>query len=229
MKIYKLLLLTILVIFPLLGLSQPSVSSGVLPKLSLSYKLPKGFKVAHGLESRQSFYTKSHNAQGVFKHTNVLTDFATTLTKATGARSSVGIGYTLRVRDGELYHRIAQQFAWTKKYETFRLGNRIALDQTFGPENSIQLRARYRASVELPLSGSRVDPNEFYLKLSNEYLGITNNNGSNDLEIRFAPLLGYELSSKSKFEFGFDSRIGKLFEENSSLSIWVNIGFFTSL
>ncbi|HDP55511.1 MAG TPA: DUF2490 domain-containing protein [Bacteroidetes bacterium] len=229
MNFYKLTLLNLLGMLPLLGFAQPSVSFGVLPKFSLSYKLPKGFKVAHSLENRQFFYTKIHGTQGVFEHSNVLTDFATTLTKATGARSGIGIGYTLRVRDGELYHRIAQQFYWTKKYETFRLSNRIALDQTFGPENSIQLRAHYRASVELPLSGSRIDPNEFYLKLSNEYLGITNNKGSNDLEIRFAPLLGYKLSLKSKFEFGFDSRISKLFEENSSLSTWVDIGFFTSL
>lgn len=208
--------------------AQPKITSGLLPKLSLSYDLPKGYKLDNSIESRQKLYGRDPFAQGSFAYAHLLTDFNTSLSKSIGNKRSIGVGYTLRVNDAEIYHRALQQFAWTKTYETFRLVNRLTSDQTFGPKSSVQLRLRYRASFRILLSDKKANSNGFYLKLNNEYLGIINNDKGNDIEIRLVPLMGYEVNPKSAIEFGIDSRINKVFEKNASLSIWINLGFYAS-
>jgi hypothetical protein len=209
--------------------AQPSVTSGLLPKLSLSYSIPKGYKLNNSIESRQKLYGKDPFAQGSFTYAHVLTDFNTSLSKSIGNKRNIGVGYTLRISDAENYHRALQQFAWTRSYKTFSLVNRLATDQTFGSKGSVQLRLRYRASFRIPLSDKNANSNGFYLKLSNEYLGIINSDKGNDIEIRLVPLLGYEVNPKSAIEFGLDNRINKIFEENPSLTFWVNLGFYTSI
>ncbi|MDD2197802.1 MAG: DUF2490 domain-containing protein [Bacteroidales bacterium] len=208
--------------------AQPSVTSGLLPKLSLSYSLPKGYKLDNSIESRQKLYGKNPFAQGNFAYAYVLTDFNTSLSKSIGNKRSIGVGYTLRISDVGIYHRALQQFTWTKIYKNSSLVNRFASDQTFGPKNSVQLRLRYRALFKIPLSDKNANSNGFYLKLGNEYLGIINSDKDSDIEIRLIPLLGYKINQKAAIEFGLDGRINKIFEKNSSLSIWVNLGFYAS-
>ena len=133
----------------------------------------------------------------------------------------------LRWSDGKFIHRIIQQFTITQKLYSSRLLHRIRTDQTFEKDEALQLRLRYRLSWEKPLSGLKVDANEFYLKINNEYLGMLQE-GKGDLEIRGLANLGYSISDSNKIESGVDYRVEQLTQKIRVHKVFLNIAFYHS-
>ena len=119
-------------------------------------------------------------------------------------------------------------YSIVRKYDLFRLGHRISTEQTIRNNNPVQFRLRYRIGVEKALNGKDVDPEEFYLKLNNEYLFAAESRET-DLEIRLMPALGYAFNDNNKFEFGIDYRVNKIKSGNSRNQFWLYMGWFISM
>jgi hypothetical protein len=223
------LLFFFIILIPLVGNAQGSYQAGVLPSLSLNAKFPKDWSLNVKAESRQAFYQGIFGEKGETSYDYVLTDLALIAARKTGIRSAVGGGYVMRIREGAVFHRSAQQMTFTRPYPRFRLAHRFAADQTFSTAEKPAFRLRYRLAAEIPLNGDRVDPGEFYLKAGNEYLNEWQG-GDYGLEIRWSPFLGYAFEGGGKLEGGLDYRLDSFLEDASRHRFWIGINwYFASL
>ena len=196
--------------------SQSSFESGFLPKVILSKKYSQRLTWVNSIESRTDVYGRGWT----FNHN--LVDISSILSVKTDPYQTFNLGYILRLRGGEIIHRSFQHYNIIQNLESGRLGHRFALEQFFDPSLPFYLRGRYQLQWQRPLNGQRVDLNEFYLKLGNEYLWNFRNQ---ELELRLTPYLGYQLSANDRIEFGLDYRTVK-FEENN---LWIRTTWYISL
>lgn len=204
------------------GIAQSGYQTGLLPSLNLNKKLPRDWSVNFKAESRQSIYKDEFN----FDY--LLTDMSLSAGKKTGINTTIIAGYLLRMGKEEIKHRVIQQLVYVKRYTSFRLAHRVAADQTFTHGDDTEYRFRYRLSSEIPVQGQSLDPKEFFLKLSNEYLNIIS--GSDyDLEIRGAAFLGYVFSPANKIEFGLDYRVNSFIEDKPRHRFWIGLNFYQSI
>jgi hypothetical protein len=221
-----LLCLLLLLLSSQAGLAQADFSAGILPKLTFTAPLPGPLQWAHTLESRQLLFDNSQS--DAFRYQYVLTDYASILSIKIGPVAKAQLGYQIRYRGGAWFHRLIQRYTRTAYLGTLRLGHRIGLDQTFTREQGPTYRVRYRLSLDKPLSGDKVDPGEFYLKMGNEYL-LALQEGQVEGEFRLLPQLGYEISPWQKVELGLDYRLGALFSGSSEQDLWLTLSWFGSL
>ena len=208
--------------------SQGVYSAGVLPQTNLNISLPNNWRLNAKAESRQLFSEGQFEQNFKTAYRYDLTVIALIASKKAGVNNSLGAGYMIRFRNNEVVHRFIQQYSIVKKYDQFRLGHRISTDQTIRNNNPVQVRLRYRIGVEKALNGKDVDPEEFYLKLNNEYLFAAESRET-DLEIRLMPALGYAFNDNNKFEFGIDYRVNKIKSGNSRNQFWLYMGWFISM
>ncbi|SHI62004.1 DUF2490 domain-containing protein [Aquimarina spongiae] len=206
--------------------SQSSFSSGLLPRIRVSTKIGDNLKLVNGIESRQLLIDNTREES--FDYEYVLTDLSSLLSYKLGSSSKINAGYLIRFEDNEVFHRTIQQLSWVQYADPIRFGHRFVTDQTFGNKQSPKFRTRYRLTLEKPLSGNKIDPTEWYLKLGNEYLGEWQN-GEFNLEIRLLPFLGYEVSNTNKIEFGLDYRIGSLIDAATENDLWITVNWYYSL
>lgn len=199
---------------------------GLLPQINTDVRLGNDWKINAKLEGRQLFFQNPFPA-GKSETKFERADLELVANKTLSPSTTVGGGYMLRRSDGKFIHRIIQQFTITQKLYSFRLSHRIRTDQTLEKDEAIQLRLRYRLSWEKPLSGLKVDPKEFYLKINNEYLGMLQD-GKGDLEIRGLANLGYSISDSNKIESGVDYRIERLIQKSPVHKVFLNIAFYHS-
>jgi hypothetical protein len=212
------------VIFLLCGLfnanSQSELNFGWLPKVNLSKKFSSTIKWVNSIESREQIYNKSLQ----FNHN--LVDVSTIVSIKTDIYQSFNVGYILRFREGETVHRFLQHFNAVQNFDNMKLAHRIGMEQFYQENRKPQYRTRYRATIEKPLNGEKVDVNEWYLKVSNEYLYQFN---ESDFEARISPYLGYQLSKKDKIEIGFDYRLGNVLESVKKNTLWFRTTWYISI
>ncbi len=209
-------------LLPLFPMAQASHQMGLLPSVNLNKKLPKDWSMNFKAESRQSLYSES------FDYEYLLTDVALLAAKKIGVNTSAAGGYLIRMDAEGVRHRAIQQISFVKRYAGFRLSHRVSADQTFGKDDAPEYRLRYRLSPEIPLQGLSLDPKEFFLKLSNEYLGSMQHDDL-DLEIRLAAFIGYALSPKQKLELGLDYRLDSFIHGQARNRYWIGLNFYQSL
>ena len=208
--------------------SQGVYSAGVLPQINLNISLPKDWRLNAKVESRQLFSEGQFEQDFKTAYRYGLTDIALIASKKTGVNNSLGAGYMIRFRNNEVIHRFIQQYSNVKKYDLFRLGHRVSLDQTASNNNPVEFRFRYRIGVEKALNGKDVDPKEFYFKLNNEYL-FSIKGKETDLELRLVPAFGYAFNDNNKFEFGIDYRINEFISGVSGNQFWLYLGWYISM
>ncbi len=206
--------------------AQSSFSSGILPRVRVSAKVTEGIKWVNGIESRQLFVDDTKDESLDYEY--VLTDISSLLSMKIGANGAVNGGYLLRFEGDEVIHRAIQQFTIVQNYDIIRLGHRFVTDQTFSKNKLPEFRLRYRIALEKPLSGSEIDPKEFYFKLSNEYL-LKFQSSESELETRILPFLGYEIDKNNKIELGLDYRLDGLLTSGSENDLWLSINWFYTL
>lgn len=221
MKRYLLFFLLVSLLH-LLTMAQTNYLLGFLPSVNLNKKLPEDWSLNFKAESRQSLY------RGNFDYEYLLTDLALVAAKKIGINTSAAGGYLLRVGQNRVQHRAIQQVSFVKGYAGFRLSHRVSADQTFGKDDAPEYRLRYRLSSEVPLQGLSLDPMEFFIKLSNEYLGSIQYDVF-DLEIRAAAFIGYAFSPKQKLEFGLDYRLDSFIHGQARNRYWIGLNFYQSL
>jgi hypothetical protein len=220
MKRYFLILIALFVI-QLNTLAQASFELGFLPSLNINKKLPKDWSLNFKTESRQSILKDD------FNYDYLLTDISLAASKKISINTSVAAGYLMRIDDKGIRNRTLQQISFVRRYEGFRLSHRFLADQTFEKDEDTEFRFRYRLSSEIPLQGKSLDPNEFFLKFSNEYLSSFQEKNY-DLEIRGAAFIGYVISPKNLIEIGIDNRLDSFLEGNTRNRMWIGLNFYTS-
>lgn len=201
-------------------LAQADFKTGLLPKIAISKKISDKTKWSNSIESRTFIYDKT------FQFTHSLVELTSLFTFKTFKNQSFSIGYLARFRDGNVIHRAIQQYNFSNKFSSFKLGHRFGFEQFYQVDKKRYFRTRYRASIEKPLKGTSVDVKEFYLKFGNEYLY---NSKAEDLEIRFAPFLGFKASENDKIEFGLDYRLSDFIDNQTENQFWIRATWAISI
>lgn len=192
---------------------------GTMPSLNLNKKLARDWSLNLKWESRQiqGAETRDWRYQ--------LSDLAFAVGKKTSIEASAALGLLLRIEGDERIYRSFQQWTKVKRYPRFKLSHRLMTDQTF--RTDIEYRLRYRASAEIPLQGQSLDAQEYFLKLSNEYVNAWEARNY-DLEIRMLGFLGYAFNSKSKLELGLDYRREGFLNQSDRQRIWTGVNWYLS-
>ena len=201
---------------------------GALPTININKKLGNQWKVNFKTEARQTFSEGLFAERDTYTYQYVHTDLSLLAATKIGLNNGLAFGYLARIKDDGFAYRFIQQFTITRRVAGYRLAHRFVSDWTFDQEEDMELRLRYRVSLELPLSGQDVDPKECYLKVNNEYLNGFQG-GEYDLETRIIPLLGYLITDSNKVELGVDFRVDGFVDENTRNRFWVAINWFVVL
>ena len=208
--------------------AQSTYRYGTLPSLNLSKKLKNGWKLDSEIESRQRF-RRGTFGEGItdrFKHERV--DVALVAAKKVGLNNKIAGGYMIRLTEEKPRHRVMEQLTLVQVFNAFRMAHRIAADQTFGGEDPLEVRLRYRIGVEFPLNGLFVDPNEFYFKITHEYLNKFSE-GEYDLEARLVPTLGYLITDTNKVELAIDYRVDSFIDGGGANNFWLGMNWYLKL
>lgn len=198
---------------------------GMLPSLNLNKALKNNWRINLKIEARNSLITEEVACSNGTNHGYIHTDYTFITSKRVGLNNALAAGVLFRYKEEQLTLRYLQQFILVKKYNTFRMAHRFAMDQTKSQSDPIKYRIRYRATLALPLNGTSIDPKEWYLKINNEYLN-TFQTQKNELEFRLIPLVGYKFSEMNKLEYGLDFRRTAFLSERPKNSYWVSLKWF---
>ncbi|WP_435415473.1 DUF2490 domain-containing protein [Polaribacter aestuariivivens] len=218
MKSFLTSLITFFIGFSLFG--QSDFNLGLLPKVVVGKKLSDQTKWVNSIESRTIIYDEDYQ----FSHS--LVDVSSILSFKINTNQSVNFGYIIRFEDSEIIHRTFQHYNVVSSFSSLKLGHRFAFEQFYQTQKQTTFRTRYRASLEKPLNGERVDVSEFYIKIGNEYLYDFD---EDDLEIRFTPYLGYQATKKDKVEFGLDYRLSNFLNNETENRLWIRATWYISL
>ncbi|SEA05651.1 DUF2490 domain-containing protein [Psychroflexus halocasei] len=181
--------------------AQQRFSIGVIPEFNLDYKLSERVFVKHGFELQEIFYNKEDNFNLQFNKIDV----QNILGFITSEKSSVGVGYLFRIKEGNrYYHRMTQQFSFKKAIAGLPISHRLRTDQTFSDEKPT-FRFRYRVKTVFKFKEEALSTGDKYLVTSLETLYIRESQ-SDDIENRVYLGLGFLINSKSDFEIGLDWR-----------------------
>lgn len=188
--------------------------TGILPQLNGGFKLAEGLELDSKVESRYIFQEKEFERL----------DFENVLIKDLNTKHSIGVGYLLRRQDGRFLHRAIQQFTLSAEHNAIKMSHRFRTDQSFRDNEKPKYRLRYRFSLEMPLKGPEVDPNEYYITFENEYLGSLQESEGN-FEIRLFPAIGYHFSDTYQLETGIDYRAEGLIHSKTVHKLFLNVAF----
>lgn len=120
---------------------------------------------------------------------------------------TISIGYKYRDINNdseEIEHRLTQQVALIHYNNHIRLVSRLRLEQRF--RDQFIHRYRYRFSMDMPLSGLKLDSKECYLVASNEIV-VQRSSSSNRVDNRFSAGVGYVFSALAKLQLDFTHRV----------------------
>ncbi len=219
----------VVLLLPALSFAQQrKVGSGFFPEVQLSHKAGK-LQLTAKIESQHGLVDSGNDRPTTYGYAHDRTDFQGFVGTALNPFAKWAVGYQYRWDgDGENSHRSIQQIAWVQQNVKNRIGHRVRTDQTFSENEKPLYRIRYRLSIEFPLSGSEVDPGEFYLVLSDEAIyGFQT--GTSSLENRLVGSVGHYFNKKHKVEAGIDHRIDRFLDSGSRQRIWLKVGWYANI
>lgn len=123
------------------------------------------------------------------------------------------------IDDGKYEHRLAQQIGYLFFIKDNRISTRFRTEQRFRDSGLVN-RWRFRVGYDFPLIGERLDVNEPYVILSNEFLPQFNTTW-HGLENRLFLGIGWLLEGKKMFETGLEYRLLNLLLQKSNKHIFV--------
>ena len=214
------LLLVLYLVIPEGLASQSEISYFWNPRLYIGYKVSGTVSIDIQGESRleldrNHFFTIQHER----------TELSSYVSWKAAVDKKWSLGY-LAQRKGHLWsHRFIQQFSFVQKRENGRMGHRLVAEENLGDGSISSVRLRYRFSWERALEGDRIDLNELYLKISNEYLA-TFDFHFDEFEVRFAPVLGWELSRSVRIEAGPEVRIIQIQLPEREINIFGTLSWY---
>ncbi|MEK9613199.1 MAG: DUF2490 domain-containing protein [Flavobacteriaceae bacterium] len=200
---------------------------GFLPTVNWNKKLPKEFAFNLKIQSREELKRGEFSTYQPVNFKHQLIDIETLFSKKISFKSKLLLGYMIRFKDGDLLHRILQQWIVKHSFSSVTFAHRLATDQTMGNSVSFQFRLRYRFTAVIPLNGQIVDAKEFYLKNSTESL-LSFSDGKQNFDQRLIPFIGYEFNDRQKLEFGLNYLV-RAQSERINNTFWIGINWYQKL
>ncbi|GMQ29808.1 DUF2490 domain-containing protein [Algoriphagus confluentis] len=210
---------------PTFSQSRQTFFTGVFPEVSITRKLTETQKLNFKIENQHVIFDNRDREEENPQFSHYRTDIMGFFDHSLRPGVSVALGLFHRFQEGEDGNRIIQQLAVLQKGRSFRVNHRFRADQTFTRNQALELRFRYRLSVELPLEGAEVDPGEFYLLSSAESI-FSHKGGEFEIENRLAASLGKFFSRKEKLEWGVDYRTDGYLQDGFRTRLWAKISYY---
>lgn len=224
----KLILLAVFLVFVSLKVQAQSnhrFFTGVFPEVSITRKLSEVHRLNFKIENQEILYdnqdSDSENPQFSHYRTDIMGFFDRSLRPG----MSVALGLFHRFQENEDGNRIIQQLALLQKSRVVRINHRFRTDQTFTRNKPLEVRFRYRLSVEVPLQGAEVDPGELYFLSSAESI-FSHQGGDFEIENRLVASLGKFFSKTEKLEWGLDYRTDGYIQEGFRTRLWAKVSYF---
>ncbi len=199
--------------------------TGVFPEISVTKKINDIHRINFKIENQEIIFDNqdadSENPQFSHYRTDIMGFFDRSLRPGV----SVALGLFHRFQENEDGNRIIQQLALLQKSRVVRINHRFRTDQTFTRNNPLEVRFRYRFSIEVPLQGEEVDPGEFYFLSSAESI-VSHRGGNFEIENRLVSSLGKFFSKKEKLEWGLDYRTDGYLQEGFRTRLWAKVSYF---
>lgn len=211
--------------FILNGQSRP-ITLGAIPEITGSHKLTSNWSVTGKIESRHAAFAQQSNGDAT-GYSYVRTDVQLLGGYRINPFLGAAIGYqSILHADGPMAHRATQQLSVVLPYPGYRFAHRFRTDQTWQQDDTPRFRLRYRFSLELPLQGLEVDPNEWYVVFSDE--PVLDYQRSLFFENRIGTIVGYVFTSGNKLETGLDYRLERIGTAVFGHEVWFKLNWFTS-
>lgn len=199
--------------------------TGIFPEISFTKKISEQNKLNFKIENQEVIFDNRDTEFQNPQFTHYRTDLMLFFDRSIRPGISIAIGAFHRFQDNEDGNRIIQQLAILQRMRNLRINHRMRTDQTFTKNDDLEVRFRYRFSVEIPLEGAEVDPNEFYLVISEEPL-FSLKGGAFEIENRTAIALGKLFNSHEKLEWAVDYRTDGFIQEGFRTRLWAKISYF---
>lgn len=199
--------------------------TGVFPEISLTKKVNQKDKLNFKVENQEILFDsrdlESENPQ--FSHYR--TDLMLFFDRSIRPGVSIALGVFHRFQENEDGNRIIQQFSKLQRMRNMRINHRFRTDQTFTKNDNLEVRFRYRFSIEIPLQGAEVDYGEYYLVLSEEPI-FSLKGGEFEIENRTVASLGKLFNSNEKLEWAVDYRTDGFIQEGFRTRLWAKISYY---
>lgn len=211
------------------SLSAQEVYGGLMPEFGLTLPISGKLSQTYKIENQHFLFRDGTDENG-YLYEYERTDLQFFLNYKFAGNWKAAIGYQLRIEEQwNTHHRTIQQIATSTRIKNFRLAHRVRLDQTMEREEPFLFRARYRAALEIPLSGTKIDPKEFYLVFSDEPIYSIDTDMNREFENRFVATIGHFFSNGNKLELSLDHRTDKFFDDGIRQRIWLKVGWFLNI
>lgn len=199
--------------------------TGVFPEISLTKKLSPQNKLNFKIENQEIIFDNRDSELDNPQFTHYRTDMMLFFDRNIRPGMSISLGVFHRFQENEDGNRIIQQFSMLQRLRNFRINHRMRTDQTFTKNDDLEVRFRYRFSMEIPLEGAEVDPKEFYLVLSEEPI-FSYKGGDFEIENRIVFALGKLFDSNEKLEWAVDYRTDGFIQEGFRTRLWGKISYY---
>lgn len=197
--------------------------TGIFPEISLTKRINTRHKLNFKVENQEILFDNRDSGNPQFTHYR--TDLMLFFDRNIRPGMSVGLGVFHRFQDGEDGNRIIQQLAFLQRMRSLRINHRFRTDQTFTRNEELEIRFRYRFSMEIPLEGAEVDPGELYMVFSEEPI-FSSRAGEFEIENRVAVALGKLINQQEKFEWAVDYRTDGFIQEGFRTRLWAKISYY---
>lgn len=214
----------VFILLTLLATSRAYGDYGIAPEITTNIRLNKQYSVTMKVESFHFLYT----GLAGWGYDSDRTEAQLFANYRLGPFTRIAVGYMLGIEPEERdFHRAIQQVSVSQRLGSVTLSHRGRSEQTFYTDEPTKYRIRYRASFEVPLQGSSLDPREFYLVSSNEIL-FEIQKAEHEFENRFNFQLGYIFNSTYRLQSGVDFRYFFGDDENP-YNLFFKIGCFINI
>lgn len=197
--------------------------TGIFPEVSFTKKVSPLYKLNFKVENQEVLFDNRDIENPQFSHYR--TDVMMFLDRNLRPGVSVALGVFHRFQDNEDGNRIIQQLAVLQRMRNLRINHRFRTDQTITKNEDLEVRFRYRFSMEIPLEGAEVDPGEMYLVFSEEPI-FSSQSGDFEIENRVAVALGTLINKQEKFEWAVDYRTDGFIQEGFRTRLWAKISYY---
>lgn len=203
--------------------AQDRYGVGALPQLGYQKSLSQNYTLQTEFESRH-FFAQGHfrRSDAEYEYEFSRADFSAVLSRALPRDNKVNAGYLIRFKsDGDVIHRIIQQFEIVGKYDAFQMSHRFAAEQMFATADKPEFRFRYRIGFKWPLG----DPEGgTALKVKNEHLyGFQGSTA--EYELRLGAAAEFEGAGGHTFSFGPEYRVSPLNVAHKSHQFLLALGY----
>ena len=184
--------------------SQNDFTAFFEPSFAMNHKVNDSYKVNFSTVARNYIYRDDE-----FEFTVRQLQFVHFSTFSFNSNNSVSAGIMYRFRENfedksnEL--RFTQQYNYANRPNVIRFGHRFRTEQRITTNNTVH-RFRYRFTIDLPLSGEKLDIGEAYFVANAESLLSITKVISSQIDQRFTTQIGWQWTKNLKFQTGLEYR-----------------------